>query len=337
MSTTGGKVLRGGVVGCGMISEFHLRGWQRIPEVEIVALADPSAAAAEDRRAKYAPGARIHADIADMLAKEKLDFVDIITPPWLHAEHCLAAKAANLHVICQKPLCLELDEAARLVDAMSGSSKIFAVHENHRFRPWFLEVRRRHAEGFFGKLRYARIDQFDPYEPPEKFKADAVRGVVLEYGTHLIDMARALLGEPHQVFARGHKPNPRVRGESLAHIVFDHPDATSVIEIAWKAAGLQQGGFLLVGDKGEAVLEGRLTRDLKSRFRLVSGNEVVLDEERSPTADYVDSFYLMERDVTDAMLTGRAPEQTGAENLRTLEATFNSYQAMEEGRLVRIP
>jgi predicted dehydrogenase len=333
-----GKRLRGGVVGCGMISEFHLRGWQRIPEIEIVALADPSATAAQDRQAKYAPQARLYPDINAMLAAEALDFVDIITPPWLHAEHCLAAKAANVHVICQKPLCLELDEAARLVDAMAGSSKIFAVHENHRFRPWFLEIRRRHAEGFFGKLRYVRIDQFDPYEPPEKFKADAARGVVLEYGTHLVDMARALLGEPRQVFARAHRPNPRVKGESLAHIVFDHAgDATCAIEVAWKAAGLQQGGFLVIGDKGEAILDGRLTRDAASRFRLVSGNDVVVDEARSPTTDYVDSFYLMERDVTDAMLAGRAPEQTGVENLRTLEATFASYQAMEEGRLVRIP
>jgi predicted dehydrogenase len=331
------KRLRGGVIGCGMISEFHLRGWQRIPEVEIVALADPERAAAEERRARFAPGARLYTALDEMLAKEALDFVDIITPPVLHAEHCLAAKAANLHVICQKPLCLDLDEAARLVDAMASSSKLFAVHENHRFRPWFREIRRRHQEGFFGRLRYARIDQFDPFAPKEQFKLDAPLGVALEYGTHLIDMARALLGEPRAVYARGHKPNPAVKGESLAHILFDHVEATSAIEIAWKAAGLHQGGLLLVGDEGEAIFEGRLTRDTSARFRLVRGNEVVLDETRSPTDDYVESFYLFERDVTDAMLTGRAGEQTGAENLRTLEATFACYQSMAEGRLVRIP
>jgi predicted dehydrogenase len=334
---SGTQRLRGGVVGCGMISEFHLRGWQRIPEVEIVALADPSTPAAEDRRSRWAQGARLYPDIAAMLGAEALDFVDVISPPWLHAEHCLAARDANVHVVCQKPLCLELDQAARLVDAMKSSPKIFAVHENHRFRPWFREIRRRHGEGFFGKLRYLRIDQFDPREPPEKFKADAERGVVLEYGTHLIDMACALLGPPHQVMARGHRPNPRVRGESLSHMTFDHRDgATTVIDVAWKAAGLQQGGLLLVGDEGEAIFEGRLTRDEKARFRLVRGNDVVLDEVRSPMTDYVDSFYLMERDVTDAMLAGRLPEQTGDENLRTLEATFASYDAMAEGRIIRI-
>ena len=47
--------LRGAIVGCGMISEFHLRGWQRIPEVEIVALVDPARERADERRAQFAP------------------------------------------------------------------------------------------------------------------------------------------------------------------------------------------------------------------------------------------------------------------------------------------
>jgi predicted dehydrogenase len=328
--------LRGGVVGCGMISEFHLRGWQRIPEIEIVGLADPSRAAAEARQQAYAPNARLYPGITELLANEQLDFVDIITPPWLHGEHCRAAKAADVHVICQKPLCLDLDEARALVADMATSPKIFAVHENHRFRPWFAELRRRHAAGFFGKLRYLRIDQFDPYEPPEKFKADAARGVVLEYGTHIIDMVRVLLGEPRSTFARGHRPNPRVRGESLSHITYTYDQATAVIDLAWKAAGMQQGGLLLIGDEGEAYYEGRHTRDKVSRLRLLKGNEVVLDQTRSPTEDYVESFYLMERDVIDAILAGRAPEQTGAENLRTLEATFATYDSMEQGREISL-
>ena len=47
--------LRGAVIGCGMIAEYHLRGWQRIPEVEIVALCDPDRSRAEDRRREFAP------------------------------------------------------------------------------------------------------------------------------------------------------------------------------------------------------------------------------------------------------------------------------------------
>ncbi len=328
--------LRGAIVGCGMISEFHLRGWVRIPEVEIVALADPRREAAQARRAAFAPNARVYDDLTSLLAAERPDFVDVLTPPWLHAEHCRRAAAEGCHVICQKPLTDDADEARRLVAEMEAAGRIFAVHENHRFRPWFQDLIARTRSGGLGKLSFLRIEQFDPHEPPEAFKNEAPRGVFFEYGTHLVDMMRALLGEPVRAFARAHHPNPRVRGESLAHVTYEYPDVTAVIDIAWKAAGLSQGGLLLVGDEGEAFYEGRLTRGESARLRVVRGDQVVLDEPRCPTDDYVESFYLLERDFADAMLGRHEVTQTGRENLRTLLATFAPYTSIAEGRVVNL-
>jgi predicted dehydrogenase len=319
-----------------MIAEQHLAGWARIPEVQIVALADSRPAAAEARRAAHAPEARVYPDVASLLAAERPDFLDILTPPAVHAEHCRLALAAGVHVICQKPLCPELADARRLVEDMRASPRLFAVHENHRYRPWFAEVRRRFAEGFFGRPCYLRIEQLDPYPPREPFKSGGERAVMLEYGTHLVDMVRALLGEPLRVYGRLHRPNPDVRGDSLAHVLLEYPGATAAVEIAWKAHGLQQGGFLFVGERGEAMYEGRLTRGEQARFRLARGNEIVLDERRSPTADYGESFYLLQREVTDALLAGHAPTQTGDENLRTLAATFAAYQSAVEGRPIAL-
>src|SRR5690348_8196354 len=120
--------LRGAICGCGMISEFHLRGWSRIPEVEIAAFCDRIRSRAEQRRVQHAPGARVYQDLESMLMNEQLDFLDILTTPELHARHCLAARRAGLHVICQKPLCPTLQEACDLVAAMQQSPLIFAVH-----------------------------------------------------------------------------------------------------------------------------------------------------------------------------------------------------------------
>jgi hypothetical protein len=75
--------LRGAVVGCGNIAQFHSRGWQRIPEVEIVALADPVRETLDDRRARFAPQARVYESLDALLNAEKLDFVEILTPPWM--------------------------------------------------------------------------------------------------------------------------------------------------------------------------------------------------------------------------------------------------------------
>ena len=73
--------LRGGLFGCGMISEFHLRGWQRVPEVEIVALGNRTISRAEARRDQFAPQTHLYENLEAMLEKERLDFVDILTVP----------------------------------------------------------------------------------------------------------------------------------------------------------------------------------------------------------------------------------------------------------------
>jgi predicted dehydrogenase len=325
--------LRGAVVGCGMISEFHLRGWQRIPEIEIVALVDPVHDRAEERRSQFAPQARLYDTLDGLFADRDagaLDFVDILTPPWLHREHCLRAAQAGVHIICQKPLCDGLEDARSLVDALRDYHRLFLVHENHPYRPWFRDMLQRHRDGFFGRPRFLHLIQHDAHEPPERFKSEAERGVLLEYGVHLVDMVRVLLGEPHRVSAQLQRINPRVRGESLAHVVFEYPDAIAVIDISWKAHGLQQGGVLFIGEAGEAWFEGRMTRGETSRYRVTSGNTVVLDEPRSPTEDYVEAFYLLEREFADAMLGRTAPVQQAVNNLSTLEATFDAYQASSQ-------
>jgi predicted dehydrogenase len=322
--------LRGAIVGCGMISEFHLRGWQRIPEVEIVALVDPLRERADVRRARFAPLARVYDTLDDLFSdpdRGAVDFVDILTPPWLHREHCLRAAQAGMHIICQKPLCDRLEDAQSLVAALRSYQRLFLVHENHPYRPWFRDMLQRHGSGFFGRPRFLHLMQHDAREPPERFKAEAERGVLLEYGVHLVDMVRALLGEPHRVTARLDRVNPRVLGESLAHVVFEYPETTAVIDISWKAHGLQQGGVLFVGDAGEAWFEGRMTRGEVSRYRVTAGNTVVVDEQRSPTDDYVEAFYLLEREFVNGMLGGPVPVQQAANNVRTLAATFAAYQA----------
>ena len=328
--------LRGAVLGCGMIAEFHLRGWNRIPEVEIVALANRTVSRAEERRDRFAPAARVYRDPAEMIARERLDFIDILTIPGLHREHVLMARDAGLHIICQKPLCDTLEDARRLVAEMRGYSKVFAVHENHRYRPWFRGVLERHAEAFFGRPSMARFEHLNATHPGEVYKNEAGTGVFLEYGSHLVDMMRGLLGPPRRVFARMHRLNAAVRGESLVHAVYEYDDATAVVEAGWKAAAITQGSVLVAGNAGEAFYEGTLTRGERGRFRVTRGAEVVLDEERCPYNDYVESFYLLERECVDAMLGRRAVTQTGAEHLRTLAATFAAYESAATGRVVEI-
>lgn len=328
--------LRGGLYGCGMISEFHLRGWQRIPEVEIVALGNRTIALAAERARQFASQAQVYETLDAMLCDAALDFVDILTPPHLHKKHCLIAREARVHIICQKPLSDTLADARELVAAMGGYPRLFAIHENHRYRPWFQDVVRRHREGFFGEVQWMRIEHLNAGLPREGYKLEAHEGVLLEYGTHLVDMARALLGDPLRVYARLHHTTENVRGENLAHVAYEYPRATAFVDAGWKEVGALQASLVVHGTKGEAVFDGTLTRGETGRYRVIRGTEVVVDERRNPYDDYVESFYLFERACTDAMLGRGSMDQTGAENLKTVAATFAAYAAAARGEIVSL-
>jgi predicted dehydrogenase len=265
-----------------------------------------------------------------------LDFIDILTVPSLHRAHCLLAKEASVHIICQKPLCDSLDEARSLVAAMQGYPRLFAVHENHPYRPWFQRVAGLLGQGVFGTPRLLRFSQYDATEPPEAYKNEAQLGVLLEYGTHLVDMMMTLRGVPARTYARLHRFNPRMRGESSALVVYEYPETTAVIDIGWKPGGLPYGSFILEGDAGGVLYEGTMTRGVASRFRVAQGDHVVVDETRSPYDDYVESFYRFERECTDTMLDGRPVRQTAARNFQTLAATFAAYAAAQEGRTLDV-
>ncbi|RPI03762.1 MAG: hypothetical protein EHM71_14330, partial [Zetaproteobacteria bacterium] len=228
------------------------------------------------------------------------------------------------------------DDARALVAEMDGYPTMFAVHENHPYRPWFQQVMSLHREGFFGVPRLLRFDQYDATEPPEVYKNEAALGVLIEYGTHLVDMALTLLGTPSRTYARLHRINPRTKGETMALVVYEYPETTVAIDIGWKPGGLARGGFVLEGDRGAVLYEGTMARGASSRFRVTQGETVVVDETRSPYDDYVESFYRLEREFTDCMLEGRQPFQSGRRNLRTLAATFAAYEAAARGEVLAL-
>jgi predicted dehydrogenase len=324
--------LKGAILGCGMISEFHLRGWQRIPEVQIVALGDTDVGRAQERRDVFAPRAAVCRSLGEMLERTKPDFVEILTPPRLHYAHCLEAMQAGVHVVCQKPLCGTLQNARDLASRALTHRALFVVHENHRYRPWFRTVLERLHEGYFGSPRWMRLFQHDPTQPAEEFKTRAPRGILLEYGSHLIDMMRAALGEPQSVRATQCLLNPKVQGESLAFAAFQYPEATAVVDVAWKPLGIPEGGLLLEGEEGAALYEGSMTRGDAARFRIFHRGAPELDEIRDPRQDYMESFYMLQREFVDALLRGGEISQSAVEHLRTLDAVFAAYRAAEVGR-----
>ena len=79
-----------------------------------------------------------------------------------------------------------------------------------------------------------------------------------------------------------------------------------------------------------------MTRAEAARFRVCNGNTVVRDETRSPTDDYVESFFRFEREVADSVLQGMPSPQAAIENLRPLTTTFAAYESVRIGGPVKL-
>ena len=135
----GHRRLRIGIAGAGAISQFHLAGWRALPDVDLVAICDPDDDRAAARAAEFGIPTR-YTDFAAMLAAERLDAVDIITPVGTHAPLTRLAADAGVHVCCQKPLCATVAEARELIRDV-GERVRFMVHENYRYRPHYATIR----------------------------------------------------------------------------------------------------------------------------------------------------------------------------------------------------
>ena len=152
--------LRIGFAGAGAISQYHLVGWSEMPDAQIVAICDIDEAKAREKAEAFGIP-RIYSDFRKMVATEKLDAVDIVTPVGTHAELTRIAADAGVHVSCQKPLTPTVREASELI-ADVGERVRFMVHENYRFRPHYLMVQQWLAEGRIGAGVSCQVPETPP-------------------------------------------------------------------------------------------------------------------------------------------------------------------------------
>jgi len=222
-----GNPLRVAVAGCGLISLYHLRAWQSAG-ADIVAVCDPDRGKAKSRADEFGVK-RIYEDAALMFADSGFDVVDITASVDAHAPIARMAADHGKHIMCQKPLTATVSEAERLIDDV-GTRVRFMVHENYRFRPHYMTVRKWIKEGRIGEIRHAAIscrgsglcprDGTVPFLiERQPYLATFRRNLVFETMIHHLDVLRCLCGPLHVVGARLGTLAEGVPGEDTAAIL----------------------------------------------------------------------------------------------------------------------
>ncbi len=156
-------MLKGGIIGLGYIAgKGHLPAYLKMPDVQIVAVADITPARLELAR-QMIPGVRTYDSYQTLLDGEaELDFVDIATPPSVHAEIAQAAAARGLHVLCEKPLTTSTAAARQLLLTAQRNKVVIYPCHNYKHAPIIKTVREVMASGAIGDITTATLSTYRP-------------------------------------------------------------------------------------------------------------------------------------------------------------------------------
>ncbi|WP_072524587.1 Gfo/Idh/MocA family protein [Clostridium sp. Marseille-P3244] len=192
------KKYRAGIVGVGFIGAAHIEALRRLPNVEVVALAD-SAGASEKANSLGVP--RGYSNYKDMIEKESLDVVHICTPNFTHCEIALYAMDHNINVICEKPMCCTLEEADRMIAKAKEKGLMNGVNYHNRWYPMTAQLKEMVQNGEFGKI-HAVYGEFAQdwllYDTDYNWRVESSESgstrAVSDIGTHWLDLIENITG-----------------------------------------------------------------------------------------------------------------------------------------------
>lgn len=225
--------------GGGFMGRAHSLAWDMASQAEdigaravkrVLVDVDPAVAQSAASQLGWAEAAT---DWRQVLVRDDIDAVDIVTPPQFHVEIALAAMAAGKHVFCEKPVSNDLDEALSLVDAARNAAVVAQVGFNYRHTPAIAYGKQLLDSGRLGRVlefRGSYLNESAYTGAPDRWRASRARGssgAVGDIGSHIIDIAQFLVGNITRVSAI---TRTRIPGESTQWIPGEelgaHPDLT---------------------------------------------------------------------------------------------------------------
>jgi predicted dehydrogenase len=198
-----------GIVGGGRFGTNHLRTFRQLEKsgkVKLVALADVSPKVLEEQNKAF--GVKGYQNYEEMLRKEDLDAITVVTPDHLHKQIAIAAANAGKHILVEKPLDITEEGCSEIIEAAKRNNVLLQVDFHKRFDPDFVELKRNIESNKLGKIEYGYAWMEDTMEVPSKWfpKWAPNSSPAWFLGIHFYDLVRWLINStPKRVYATGIK------------------------------------------------------------------------------------------------------------------------------------
>ncbi|WP_150307058.1 Gfo/Idh/MocA family protein [Planctomonas psychrotolerans] len=326
--------VRIGLIGAGGIATAHVAGYRlNTDTIVLAAVADPVAESAEQRAAEF--GAAVFADYATMLAEADIDAVDICLPHHLHRDAIVAAARAGKHVLCEKPLCLTVEEAREVTDAVEASGITVMCAHNQLFLPAVAKAKELLDSGLLGTVYEVRTTDsfFNDFNPDTMgWRAHAKTsggGELIDTGYHptylLLHLAGGVPVETTAMLST-HRLT-FMEGEDSAQVLvrFDNGVLGSIVTSWAYAASDTTERFSVVGELGSLFSDGTTLS-----YSLRDGRAEVL------SFDPVHEFAAEIGHFADSIRNGTRPLHSHKEGIEVLGIILGAYESARSKRTVPV-
>jgi predicted dehydrogenase len=326
--------LRIGLIGAGGIANAHVGGFRRNPgKVVFAAVADPVRKNADRFVAEFNPV--LYNDYHTMIEDAGIDAVDICLPHHLHKDAILAAAAAGKHVLCEKPLCLTVEEAREITAAVEKSGITVMCAHNQLFLPPVARARELLDAGLLGTIYNIRTtDSFfnDFTRENMGWRARAASsggGALIDTGYHPSYLLLYLAGSK-PVEATAMLSTHRLtfmEGEDSAQVLvrFRNGVMGSVVTSWASEASANTERFSVVGELGSMYSDG------ESLTYILRGKEPVTE-----TFEWVHEFAAEVEHFADSIANGTAPIHSHTQGIEVLGMILAAYESASTKSIVPV-
>lgn len=337
--------LRFAMIGAGFWARYQLAGWYEAGGAECVAVYNRTRSKAEALAKEFNIPA-VYDDPEAMLRQTRPDFADIVTDVATHAPFTRLAASLGIPVVCQKPMATSYEEARSMVEAGRAAGVPLYINENWRWQTPIREFARVLRSAPVGEVFRARIRMVSGFKVFENqpFLRELEQFILTDMGSHLLDTARFLFGEPVRLYCQTFQAHHDIRGEDVATVMLQTKNgATVVVEMGYAENYLEQDRFPETAIFAEATQgSAELTLDYWVRVTTKDGTHI----RRCPPPHYAwadarydvvhSSIVPCQANLLAAMRGEAQAETTGEDNLKTMRLVFASYESAASGQSVSI-
>jgi predicted dehydrogenase len=329
------------IIGTGAIAQIaHIPIWKKISEVELVAVCDSNKNKAQWIAEKFNIR-QVYDDVDELLKIDDIEAVDICTPTQSHMSIALAALDSGKHVLVEKPMARNYEEAKRIVDSAKKCKKKLMVAMNVRFRQDAMILNTFTQNGELGEIFYTKTGWLRQKEsminrPWIAEKEISGGGVFMDLGIQMLDVGLWLMGnqKAESVKATTYNKITRLKVEdSAAAFIRLKNGATLTVEVSWTL--LSEKDFFytnLFGTKGGALLNPlRVHKELHGNLVNVTPSK-----EESSINLYKKSYENELRHFVNCLRNGSELSSSGEENLERMRIVDAVYESAKTGREVRL-